>query len=148
MSSVPFEQRAHRVIMYDDCVFPLTNSGAVAEVTFVDPEEGPAGLVAYTLCAPCAIARSRPSHAREQYKRAAPRATPCAHKQLLQIFHNPDISRVRREAAWESLKPDVGGPRDALLEWGPGQALGSIAFGSRPRGAMAQWINKKRDASR
>lgn len=73
---------------------------------------------------------------------------PCAHKQLLQIFHNPDISRVRREAAWESLKPDVGGPRDALLEWGPGQALGSIAFGSRPRGAMAQWINKKRDASR
>ncbi|KZV93067.1 hypothetical protein EXIGLDRAFT_717606 [Exidia glandulosa HHB12029] len=115
MSAVPFEQRAHRVILYDDCVFPLTNTGEVAEVNFVDPEEGPSGLLAFSFS---------------------------------NIFHNPDISRVRREDAWAGLKPDVSGPRDALLEWGPGQTLGSIAFGSRPRGTMASWINKKRDASR
>ncbi|EJD35327.1 hypothetical protein AURDEDRAFT_117398 [Auricularia subglabra TFB-10046 SS5] len=119
MSTVPFEQRAHRVILYENCEFPLTNTGALAEVKFVDFEEfdanGVPGMEAYT---------------------------------FTHIFRNPDLSRVRREEAWENLKPGVHGPRDAVLEWGPNVTLGNVAFGTRPRGPMAALIVKKRDASR
>ncbi|KAI5117047.1 hypothetical protein M0805_007904 [Coniferiporia weirii] len=57
------------------------------------------------------------------------------------------VVQLSRQDEWALQYPDVMGPRNAYLFFGPSNSPGQVAYGNAERVAMAYYLRKKKDAS-
>lgn len=57
------------------------------------------------------------------------------------------IVHIAREAAWSQQHPEIMGPRNSYLYFGPSKAPGYLVYGNGPEVAMVNHLRHKKDAS-
>ncbi|OJT15495.1 hypothetical protein TRAPUB_7366 [Trametes pubescens] len=64
------------------------------------------------------------------------------------VDENPNlIMKVAREAPWAQQHPDIMGPSNAFLYFGPGRTPGHLIYGNSTYHTMAQARNRKKETS-
>lgn len=67
---------------------------------------------------------------------------------IIQVDENPNlIMKVAREAPWAQQHPDIMGPSNAFLYFGPGRTPGHLIYGNSTYHTMAQARNRKKETS-
>jgi hypothetical protein len=66
----------------------------------------------------------------------------------IQVEHTPNIvTKLTREAEWAQQHPDIMGPSNSFLYFGPSKTPGYLVYGNLPSQAMADSLRQKKDTS-
>lgn len=57
------------------------------------------------------------------------------------------IVHIAREAVWSQQHPDIMGPSNSYLYFGPSMSPGYLVYGNGPEVAMVNHLRQKKDAS-
>ncbi|KAL5507748.1 hypothetical protein ACEPAH_5366 [Sanghuangporus vaninii] len=67
---------------------------------------------------------------------------------LAKVIQVPNvIVQLTRHDEWTSQHPDIMGPRNAFLYFGPSNSPGQVAYGNGQRVPMPYYLRKKKDGS-
>ncbi|CDO77200.1 hypothetical protein BN946_scf184747.g13 [Trametes cinnabarina] len=80
------------------------------------------------------------------------RATAAAHQprpiSSTMVDENPNlIMKIAREAPWAQQHPDIMGPNNSYLYFGPNRTPGHLIYGNSTYQTMAQARNRKKETS-
>ena len=64
------------------------------------------------------------------------------------VDHGPNIIvRLTREAEWSQQHPDIMGPSNAYLYFGPSKTIGYLVYGNLPSQPMSESLRQKKETS-
>lgn len=64
-----------------------------------------------------------------------------------QVYQNPSVVKVTREAEWSQQHPDIMGPTSAFLYFGPANTRGYMVYGNGEQISMATHLRQKKEGS-